>query len=121
MEEFRPTFADEDAEGAEGAFQIPAPLEDFDPSGAEMLALATGAASGLPVETGAGSRGVAVPTTEREMSLYQRFLAYDEKTRGRMVELEQRLATAFQAVNGPLFSGQPDELDDEILALFDKI
>jgi hypothetical protein len=88
---------------------------------AEAMAKLTGGYSGIPVTTPDGSQGLAVPQTAREVSLYQRFMAYDKDVRSRLVLLEQRLGHARDSLKGPLFSGRPDELDDDLLSLFDEI
>jgi hypothetical protein len=127
-------YEDEDIFGEEGYPTVPEPLAPdetggYDPSilglpgmpDAEFMAEATGGATGIPVHGPNGEPMLAVPQTERELGLYERFMAYDEEMRERLVMLEQRLSLAKTRLKGPLFSGQPDELDDDLLSLLDQV
>jgi hypothetical protein len=87
----------------------------------EEAARATGGAAGIPIPLPGGGQVVAVPETPGELTLYERFMQYGEDTRTRMVLLQQRLAEAQASLQGPLFSGEPSDLDGEILDLLDQV
>ena len=95
-------------------------LAMYPPEDIEAIAREEGGFLPLALPGGMGTI-VELPQSAEEAALYRRFMQYDAPTRAKLILLEKQLGEARAALDKPLFSGLPSELDQELLELLDKV
>jgi hypothetical protein len=74
-----------------------------------------------PIVSVTGERSLVAPTNRAEVDSLNKIRSYDEVTRGRLLELETRLPDAEKIFEKSFGSPYPNDYDDRLLALIDKV